>query len=245
MALMPDGGFAIQDAPNEGLTTLPLPALSTVVATQVGGQQSQARAFGNPHVMSTYNERIRAIVLNHRDACPLDDMLIIQRALNAFAIFTVTNSVVPDAVLNDLIRRLEPQPFVTIPNPLPAIWNVAETIAAIIGKIYPMGSSAQRTSWDTSVSAYPQSSSTGASANQGGGLRTFWLYRGRDRNMMVQLLRDLYAIVARDARLSSGALTTQLSNQEYIIDQDDQELQDAVTSLIEILEFELELQRVK
>ena len=57
---------------------------------------------------------------------------------------------------------------------------------------------------------------TSAAAHPGGSGREFWLYRGRDRNLLLQTLRDMDAIQERDTLEESGKKTTTISVREPI-----------------------------
>jgi len=91
--------------------------------------------------------------------------------------------------------------------------------------------------------AVASESGGGASAPAGGSGRQFWLYRGRDRNLQEQLLRDLLAIEERDALATSGKKTTTLSTRDLIFPPAVPGLPAAVATLIRTLTYNLLLVR--
>jgi hypothetical protein len=93
--------------------------------------------------------------------------------------------------------------------------------------------SAARPDWSVSNAAIP---------TVGPG-RQNWLFKGEDRRMMEQTLRDLLAIQSRDVLAASGKMTTALSNRDPIIDPQSWELTNAVEWLIYSLRYNLSLVR--
>src|SRR5579871_859618 len=73
--------------------------------------------------------------------------------------------------------------------------------------------------------------------------RNFWLYRGRDRNLILQTLRDMKAIVERDTFAASGKKTTTLRNREPIFPADVPGLSGAILSVISALSYDASLVR--
>lgn len=65
--------------------------------------------------------------------------------------------------------------------------------------------------------------------------REFWLYRGRDRRLILQSLRDMQAIVFRDQLAEDKKKTTKLSNRLPIFDDATPGLQGAVIQVIRAL----------
>jgi hypothetical protein len=73
--------------------------------------------------------------------------------------------------------------------------------------------------------------------------RNFWLYRGRDRNLILQTLRDLLEIEARDSLERSGKKTTQISTRQPIFPDNVPGLPGAIIIMIETLKYDLSLVR--
>jgi hypothetical protein len=73
--------------------------------------------------------------------------------------------------------------------------------------------------------------------------REFWLYRGRDRDLMLQTLRDLLTIGKRDELAASGVKTKTLSTREPIFPDAEPGLSRAVAAMIQALEYGLGLVR--
>ena len=73
--------------------------------------------------------------------------------------------------------------------------------------------------------------------------REFWLYRGRDRNLLLQTLRDMLEIGSRDDLLESGKKTTQISNSESVFPSSVPGLQGAIIVLVRALKYDISLVR--
>lgn len=73
--------------------------------------------------------------------------------------------------------------------------------------------------------------------------RNFWLYRGRDRDLMLQTLRDLEAIVERDIFVATGKKTTKIRTRELILPTTVPWLTTAVSMVIDRLRYDLSLVR--
>ena len=88
-----------------------------------------------------------------------------------------------------------------------------------------------------------QHSGQAAAAAPSGSGREYWLFRGRDRNLLLQTLRDMTAIVERDKLAASGKTTTTLSTRTPIFPPAASGLPGAVMALIEALEYDASLVR--
>jgi hypothetical protein len=77
----------------------------------------------------------------------------------------------------------------------------------------------------------------------GGKNRYFWLYRGRDRDLMLQTLRDILEIQKRDTLAASGKTTTQISTRDEIFPNEVPGLPAALIGVIRALKYGLSLVR--
>lgn len=73
--------------------------------------------------------------------------------------------------------------------------------------------------------------------------RQWWLYRGRDRNLLLQTLRDMIEIVERDALEATGKKTTTISVRDPIFPQTAPGLTGAVKVLIRQMQYDASLVR--
>ena len=73
--------------------------------------------------------------------------------------------------------------------------------------------------------------------------REFWLFRGEDRRLLLQTLRDLQELVKRDELAASGVKTAVISNRDPVFDTEVPGLQGAVIVTIRALKYALSLVR--
>lgn len=73
--------------------------------------------------------------------------------------------------------------------------------------------------------------------------RNFWLFRGRDRNLLLQTLRDMLALEERDALEESGKTTAKISVREPILPDEVAGLAGAVIVIIRAMKYDASLVR--
>jgi hypothetical protein len=77
----------------------------------------------------------------------------------------------------------------------------------------------------------------------GGQPRRFWLYRGRDRDLLLQTLRDMLEILKRDELLASGKPSATLSNREPVFPDAVPGLAGSLIVLVRALKYDVSLVR--
>ena len=75
--------------------------------------------------------------------------------------------------------------------------------------------------------------------------REFWLYRGRDRNLLLQTLRDMLALVERDKLAEDPKDTLKLSTRELMFDPTVPGLPGAILTLTAALQYDASLVRYR
>jgi hypothetical protein len=93
------------------------------------------------------------------------------------------------------------------------------------------------------IPVQPVFSAGGGGQSSAGRPREFWLHRGRDRNLILQTLRDLLEILNRDELAASGVKTTTISTKEPIFGESFPGLPAAVIIVIRALEYHVGLVR--
>ncbi|HUD11065.1 MAG TPA: hypothetical protein VMS08_01535, partial [Candidatus Saccharimonadia bacterium] len=123
------------------------------------------------------------------------------------------------------------------------IWNgYLSFIQEIAEKVLPKNN---LTSGTISQGVGPVAAGSGSLAvYSGGAVRRFWLYRGRDRDLLLQTLRDMLELVKRDELVESGKLSLKLSNHHIVFPDEVPGLAGSIIVLIRALKYDVSLVRV-
>lgn len=203
------------------------------------------------HFMDSYLDWMKRWLQRNNLFTDLDFADAILAQMNALQVPGQDVTELEPGSLNSLIRSLNPPSPNVTPSPLPPTFSVPETVQA--GNAFTVDGPTihRQTTFDATI--VPWSTRPGNASSAFGGAvdpalfgepqRPFWLFRGKDREILTTLQRLLSAMQLRDNRVLAAQIADSPDPGTFFIDPTDDTLTAAFQTLSDRVDLLLGFQR--